>query len=118
MASFDDGNRLPYAPKQMLTLGLGYESPSRAFDTRLAINYVSEQFVDAANTRIVSANGMEGEMPSYSLVSFNMNYRPNEQWTLFLSAQNLGDREYLASRVDGMVAGRQRQVTGGIRFTF
>ncbi len=117
-ASFDDGNRLPYAPKQMLTLGLGYESPSRAFDTRLAINYVSEQFVDAANTRIVSANGMEGEMPSYSLVSFNMNYRPNEQWTLFLSAQNLGDREYLASRVDGMVAGRQRQVTGGIRFTF
>ena len=117
-ASFDDGNRLPYAPKQMLTLGLGYESPSRAFDTRLAINYVSEQFVDAANTRIVSASGMEGEMPSYSLVSFNMNYRPNEQWTLFLSAQNLGDRDYLASRVDGMVAGRQRQVTGGIRFTF
>lgn len=117
-ASFQDGNRLPYAPKQMLTLGVGYESPSRQFDARLAVNYVSEQFVDAANTRVVSDNGMEGKIPSYSLTSLSMNYRPTEQWMLFLSVQNLGDREYLASRVDGMVAGRERQITGGVRFTF
>lgn len=117
-ASFQSGNRLPYAPKHMLNLAAGYESPSRQIDARLAVNYVSEQFVDAANTRELSANGMEGQMPSYSLVSLSVNYRPTEQWTAFVSVQNLADREYLASRVDGMVAGRERQITGGLRYTF
>jgi Fe(3+) dicitrate transport protein len=35
-----------------------------------------------------------------------------------VSAYNLGNKEYLASRVDGMVAGRERQVFGGIRYDF
>ncbi|MEE4277614.1 MAG: TonB-dependent receptor [Halieaceae bacterium] len=117
-ASFEAGNRLPYAPRHMLSLGLGYESPSRSLDARVGVNYVGEQYVDAANTIAEADNGMEGRIPAYTLVSASLNYRPAERWTVSLAAQNLADRVYLASRVDGMVAGRRQQLTGAVRFDF
>ncbi len=102
----------------MLTVGVGYESPGRALDARLALNHVSEQFVDAANTTEEVDNGMEGRIDSYTLLSLSMNYRPTDRWIVSFAAQNLADREFLMSRVDGMVAGRRRQVTGSVRFEF
>jgi Fe(3+) dicitrate transport protein len=48
-----------------------------------------------------------------------VNFKPvNSQFTYFLSGHNLTDREYLASRVDGMFVGRGRQIFGGVRFDF
>jgi Fe(3+) dicitrate transport protein len=35
-----------------------------------------------------------------------------------VSGHNLADKEYLVSRVDGMFAGRSRQVFGGIKIDF
>ena len=117
-ASFTSGNRLPYAPRQMLTLALGYQTPDRKLDARIALNHVGEQFVDAANTRVQSENGMEGIIPSYSLINLSINYQASDALQLFISAQNLTDRQYLASRVDGMVAGRQRQINAGLNYRF
>jgi outer membrane receptor protein involved in Fe transport len=59
------------------------------------------------------------ELRAYTLLNASLNFKPvKSKASYFLSGHNLTDKEYLASRVDGMSAGRGRQVFGGIRFDF
>jgi Fe(3+) dicitrate transport protein len=113
------GNRTPYAPKHIASLSIGYQHPV-GFDARVGVDYVSQQFSDGENTRFDSnLRGEEGTIPSYTLLNASVNYRPvGSKASYFLSGYNLADREFLASRVDGMVAGRGRQVFGGVRYDF
>lgn len=121
-ASIQSGDRLPYAPKHLASVSFGYQHPV-GLDARIGVDYVSEQEEDVAfRDGRTSANvlrGVTGDIPAYALINATVNYKPvGSQVTYFASAYNLGDREYLASRVDGMVAGRQRQVFAGIRYDF
>jgi Fe(3+) dicitrate transport protein len=116
------GDRLPYAPKHLASLSFGYEHPV-GFDARIGVDYVSEQQEDLSYREGRSEedvlSGRTGRIPAYTLLNATVNYRPvGSHLSYFLSAYNLADKEYLASRVDGMVAGRQRQVFGGIRYDF
>lgn len=116
------GDRLPYAPKHLASLNLGYEHPV-GFDARIGLEYVSEQEEDVSyregRSEADVLSGRTGRIPAYTLLNATVNYRPvGSHLSYFLSAYNLADKEYLASRVDGMVAGRQRQVFGGIRYNF
>jgi Fe(3+) dicitrate transport protein len=116
------GDRLPYAPKHMASLSLGYQHPV-GFDARIGVDYVSEQQEDVSyrvgRSEEDVLSGRTGRIPSYALLNATMNYRPvGSRVSYFMSAYNLADKEYLTSRVDGMVAGRQRQVFGGIRYDF
>lgn len=112
------GNRLPYAPKHLLSVALGYQHPV-GFDARIGADHVSSQFSDGENTRVENLSGEEGTIPSYTLFNASVNFRPTGSKTsYFLSAYNLSDREYLVSRVDGKFAGRERQVFAGIRYSF
>lgn len=112
------GNRLPYAPRTMASLSLGYQHPL-GVDARIGVDHVSRQYVDRDNTVEQSIDGQEGTIPSYTLLNATVNYRPaGSRLSYFLSGFNLADREYLASRVDGMVAGRKRQVFVGLRYDF
>lgn len=112
------GNRLPYAPRNLAALSLGYQHAS-GFDARVGINHVGSQFSDGENTRIETMSGMTGEIPAVTLFNASLTYRPrNTGASFFVSAHNLANREYLVSRVDGMVAGRQRQVSAGMRYDF
>ncbi|MEI2613491.1 MAG: TonB-dependent receptor [Methylotenera sp.] len=116
------GDRLPYAPRHLASLSVGYQHPV-GVDARLGVDYVSSQEPDAwTNTLTGDAatlTGLTGNIPSYSLFNASVNFKPvNSQFTYFLSGHNLTDREYLASRVDGMFVGRGRQVFGGVRFDF
>ncbi|PKO93006.1 MAG: TonB-dependent receptor [Betaproteobacteria bacterium HGW-Betaproteobacteria-1] len=114
----ESGNRLPYAPRDIASLSFGYQHPV-GIDARIGVDYVSQQYVDAENTRIESLDGQEGTIPSYTLLNASVNFKPvGSNATYFLSAANLADKEYLVSRVDGKVAGRERQVFGGIRYDF
>ncbi len=114
----ESGNRLPYAPRDIASLSFGYQHPV-GIDARIGVDYVSQQYVDAENTRIESLDGQEGTIPSYTLLNASVNFQPvGSKATYFLSAANLADKEYLVSRVDGKVAGRERQVFGGIRYDF
>lgn len=114
----ESGNRLPYAPRDIASLSFGYQHPV-GIDARIGVDYVSQQYVDAENTRIESIDGQEGTIPSYTLLNASVNFQPvGSKATYFLSAANLADKEYLVSRVDGKVAGRERQVFGGIRYDF
>jgi Fe(3+) dicitrate transport protein len=116
--STSSGNRLPYAPRDIASLSFGYQHPV-GLDARIGVDYVSQQFVDADNTRVESLDGQEGTIPSYTLLNATVNYKPvGSAMSYFLSAYNLADKEFLISRVDGKVAGRQRQVFGGVRYDF
>lgn len=121
-ADIVSGDRLPYAPKHMASVSLGYQHPV-GFDARIGVDYISEQKEDvsfrAGRSEADVLAGVTGSIPAYALINASVNYRPvGTSLTYFASAYNLGDREYLASRVDGMAAGRQRQVFAGIRYDF
>lgn len=120
--SIQRGDRLAYTPRHIASLNFGYEHPV-GFNARIGVDYVSEQQEDMAFRSGTSGfsvlNGRSGRIPSYALLNASVSYRPvGSKATFFVSGQNLGDKEYLASRVDGMVAGRQRQVFGGVRYDF
>lgn len=116
------GDRLPYAPKHLASLNFGYQHPV-GIDARIGVDYVSEQQEDMPFRRGASEedvlSGLTGRIPSYTLFNASVNFKPmNSPFSYFLSGHNLGDREYLVSRVDGMVAGRGRQIFSGIRYDF
>ena len=112
------GNRLPYAPRDIASVSFGYQHPI-GLDARIGVDYVSQQYVDADNTTVESLDGQEGRIPAYTLLNASVNFKPvGSKVTYFMSGHNLADKEYLVSRVDGKVAGRQRQVFAGIRYDF
>lgn len=113
-----NGSRLPYAPKHLASVNFGYSHPI-GINARIGADYVSEQEPDVIGRLSDPVTGTAGKIPSYTLVNASVNFRPQgSKATFFLSGHNLADREYLASRVDGMVAGRGRTVFGGIRYDF
>lgn len=114
----NDGNRMQYAPEHLVNLDLGYQHAS-GWDARIGVQHVSKQFVDDENTRVETGNGIEGTIPSYTIWNASVNYRiPNSGVTLFAVAENLFDKEYLVSRNEGKLAGRERLFFGGITYDF
>lgn len=112
------GNRLPYAPKHLLSFGVGYEHGS-TWDARIGLTHVSKQFSDAANSVVPDPNGQSGLIPSYTTLNASFNYRlPQQGVTLYLSGTNLTDKTYLVSRVNGAFAGAPRQLFAGARIKF
>lgn len=113
-----DGSRLPYAPKHMASLNFGYEHPI-GIHARIGWDYVSSQEPDPISRVSDPQTGVSGKIPSYTLFNASASYKPQgTNATIFLSGSNLADKEYLASRVNGMTVGRGRTVFGGIRYDF
>jgi Fe(3+) dicitrate transport protein len=116
------GDRLPYAPRHLASVSVGYQHPV-GLDARIGATYISKQEVDAF-ARVLdpvdaALSGLAGDVPSYTLFNASVNFKPvGSKATYFVSGYNLTDREYLQSRVDGMSVGRGRQVFGGIRYDF
>ncbi|MFZ9125145.1 MAG: TonB-dependent receptor family protein [Steroidobacteraceae bacterium] len=113
------GARLPYAPRQWLTLDLGYRHPM-GLVARVGMEQVSSQQPDAFARALdpvdTELSGLAGTIPAYTLLNASITYQAGPRLTLFLSGHNLADRRYLATRVDGMAAGRGRQVFGGVKY--
>lgn len=110
------GNRIPYAPEHLFDAHIGYAHPS-GLAAEFGINHVGEQFANASNTRIATADGLSGTIPARSIARVSVNYRvPRSHVQFFAAIENLFDKIYLAGRVDGLFAGPQRQMVVGIRF--
>lgn len=112
------GKRLPYAPRQIVSAGVGYEHGS-SWDARLGVTHIGEQYTDALNTVAPTADGSSGRIPSYTTLNASVNIRlPQQGATLYFSATNLTDKTYLVSRVNGAFAGAPRQLFAGARIRF
>jgi len=113
------GNRLPYAPKQLLNGTFGF-SHARGLDLFMEGVYVGSQFGEDLN-RIdpIASNGQTGLIPSYTIWNATINYKLEKfRTTLFVTAKNLFDRLYIADRARGILPGPPRGIQGGIKVTF
>ncbi len=111
-----EGNRLPYAPKNLLTADFGY-THSSGLDLFLEAVLVGEQFADDLNSVDPSADGQRGLIPGYTIWNATASYEWDEiRSTLFVTVKNLTDRLYIADRVRGIVPGSPRLVQVGVRF--
>lgn len=114
----EEGKRLPYAPKHLLTLGLGYVHP-RGFSGEIELVYTSDQYSDFANTEDSTANGLAGVIDDYTIVNLALNYSiPGTGWTVFGTIKNLFDEEYIADRTRGILPGTPRLYQAGVQYRF
>lgn len=111
------GNRLQYAPELVTNVSFSYAQGK--LRTSLGAYHVSEQFADAANTRLESMDGTKGLMDAYTVYHLNAQYAVNKQMSLFGVVRNLTDEKYIASRKpDGIFPGVERNFEVGVRYKF
>ena len=113
-----NGNRLPYAPEQLLTATGGVEL---AFGLSFELEgvYTSSAYTDDLNTVDVSVNGQRGQMPSSTVWNVAINYvLPESGWTLFMAVKNADDQVYVVDMTRGLIPGAPRLVQGGFNYRF
>ncbi|HKZ01998.1 MAG TPA: TonB-dependent receptor, partial [Pyrinomonadaceae bacterium] len=113
------GNRLPYAPKQLLNASVGYAHTS-GLDTFLEAVYVGSQFAEDLNRLDpLNTSGQTGLIPSYTIFNTTANYRVERlHSTFFVTVKNLFDRLYIADRTRGLIPGLGRAIQTGVKFNF
>ena len=110
------GNRLPYAPEQLLNVIVGH-SHSKGVNTFLEGIYVGRQFGDDLNSVNPTANGQRGAIPSYTVWNATFNYKAEAvRSTFFITVKNLFDRIYIVDRSRGIFPSSPRLVQAGIKF--
>lgn len=112
------GNRLPYAPKTLITTTIGY-SHSRGFDGFIEGVYTGRQFGDDLNTVDPTPNGQRGAIGSQTYFNATANYRL-ESWktTFFVTAKNLFDRLSIVDRTRGIYPSTPRLIQAGLKLNF
>ncbi len=111
-------NRLPYAPRVLMTTSIGYSHP-RGFDAFVENVYIGRQFGDDLNAVNPNSNGQLGAIPSQTYWNATANYRV-EKWrtTFFVTGKNLLDRIYIVDRTRGLLPSGPRLVQTGIKVSF
>jgi Fe(3+) dicitrate transport protein len=111
-------NRLPYAPKTLVTSSLGYSHP-RGFDAFIENVHIARQFGDDLNAVDPIANGQIGAVPSQNYWNATVNYRI-EKWktTFFVTGKNLANRTQIVDRSRGILPSIPRLVQTGFKITF
>jgi Fe(3+) dicitrate transport protein len=112
------GNRLPYAPRHLLSAGLGY-THSNGLHLLVETVYTGRQFGDDLNTVGGTPDGQRGLLPGNALWNVTLNY-PVESLrsTFFVTTKNLFDRLVIVDRARGLLPGAPRLVQAGLRFSF
>ena len=112
------GNRVPYAPKHLLTSSVGYSHPS-GFDGFLENVYIGRQFGDDLNAVNPTASGQLGALQAQTYWNATANYKV-EKWntTFFVTAKNIFDRTFIVDRARGILPSTPRLVQAGVAFKF
>jgi Fe(3+) dicitrate transport protein len=112
------GNRLPYAPELLNSIGLGYEHP-RGLDLFLEAVQTSAQFTDDLNTVDGSPDGQRGRIPGQLTWNATASYGLETIGaTVFITVKNLLDRTQIVDRSRGILPNTPRIWQGGLRFSF
>ncbi len=113
------GNRLPYAPKQLLTAGLGYTNRSVGFNARIETQCISDMFGDDRNTHDPTPSGQRGIVRGWCLVNAAVNqYVQSIKTTFFVTGKNLLDQLVMVDRARGAYPGLPLMVQAGARWSF
>lgn len=112
------GNRVPYAPKTLLTSSLGYSHPI-GFDGFIENVYIGSQFGDDLNAVNPTANGQIGAIPAQTYWNATANYKV-EAWktTFFVTAKNIFDRTQIVDRARGILPSQGRLFQAGFKLKF
>lgn len=110
------GNRLPYAPKNLATITLGYRAPSN-WNARAEYVYVGSQYSSFDNQVAPSDDGQRGLIDAYGIWNIVANYTVGSA-TLFVTAKNLTDQTYIVDRTRGIQVGMPRTIQAGIKYAF
>jgi Fe(3+) dicitrate transport protein len=109
------GNRLPYAPKQVAAVGVGYARGT--IDVLLEAVRTSDQFADDLNTVAFTPDGQRGLIPGYTVWNTALNYTVARA-TFFLTVKNLLDELFIVDLTRGILPGSPRLVQTGVRLAF
>jgi len=113
------GNRLPYAPRHMLTAGIGYANRSLGFDARVESQCISDMFSDDRNTVNPTPNGQRGVIAGWCILNAAANqYVKPLNTTFFFTGKNLLDQVFIVDRSRGIYAGLPLLVQAGAKWTF
>jgi Fe(3+) dicitrate transport protein len=112
------GNRLPYAPKTLLTTSAGYSHPS-GVDAFVENVFIGRQFGDDLNAINPTPNAQLGAIQAQTYWNATANYKV-ERWktTFFATAKNIFDRTFIVDRSRGILPSQGRLVQGGIKVNF
>ena len=112
------GNRLPYAPKALVTLGATFAHRS-GFTLGSSLEHVGGQFADDENIPLPDPNGQDGALPAYTVVSaFSSFAIPSTRVTLRASVRNLFDSTYITQKNEGIYTGVRRFFRAEMRWAF
>jgi Fe(3+) dicitrate transport protein len=111
------GNRLPYAPKNLLTASLTY-THAKGVNVVVENVYTGKQFADDLNTVGGTPDGQRGLLPGNALWNASLNVPVGPRATLFATTKNLTDRLTIVDRSRGLLPGIPRLIQFGFRFTF
>jgi Fe(3+) dicitrate transport protein len=109
------GNRLPYAPEQNVSVGVGYTHTT--FDARLEAVRTSDQFGDDLNTAAVTPDGQRGLLPGYTVWNAAVNHTRGRA-TVFMAVKNVFDELFIVDRTRGILPGSPRLVQAGVKVGF
>jgi Fe(3+) dicitrate transport protein len=113
------GNRLPYAPKNMITAGLGYTNRPVGFNARIETQCISDMFADDRNLHNPTPNGYRGIIRGWCAVNAAVNqYVKSINTTFYVVGKNLLDNLYMVDRSRGIYPGLPLMVQAGARWTF
>jgi len=113
------GKRLPYAPRHMLTAGIGYLNRPVGFDARLEMQCLSDMFGDDRNTVNPTPSGQRGLIQGWCVLNtaVNQHVKPINT-TFFFTGKNLLDQLYIVDRTRGIYAGLPLMVQFGAKWTY
>ncbi len=115
------GNRLPYAPRNSLSFLVGARQRA-GLGLQFDISRMGDQFGDNNETLIGSADGTIGQLSSYTIINFMVDYLVRHErfeFRPFFTVKNALDENYIASRAPaGIQPGMFRQVNVGMKFSF
>jgi Fe(3+) dicitrate transport protein len=107
------GDHFPYLARHQLTMAAGLASEN--LSTTIQANYVSSTRTQPGVGEIFNAEKVGGRV----VVDISANYQLSDDIGLFLSVDNLFDKTYAVSRRPmGLLPGKPRTVTGGVKYSF
>jgi Fe(3+) dicitrate transport protein len=113
------GNRLPYAPRHLVSASMEVATPSEGAGLRVDALRVGAQFADNFETAAPSATGRNGRIPAYGMLNLSGWWTVPVGVRVVGSVKNLGNATYIASRrPEGIKPGLPRLVQLGVELGF